>query len=297
VLYELRRNLHMLADRDHDWAALVAYASVPDNFDDQIYNLFEAQTRRAINVALARADDLSAPTANSVNREDRSDAANDTERERQLNLAKQGLDLWRARLPVGLGEQDRTRRVECFGMHGSVFKRIALLRMAQHKDDPRVAESLREALGYYRKAMDEWASTAERHHWVATQALSIGAVLKASPDASTFNLARELAARDLLRGSSEEQAWAHGTLAELEMLSLYHLRDAAQAGQPIPQQVTDKVRGAVVDHCRAIVRLMGLTSFQVSSTRRQFERYVGAWSEREWAAIAQAAVDALMTPA
>ena len=48
----------MLAERDHDWAAVVAYASVPDNFDDQIYSFFERQTHRAIEVALARADNL-----------------------------------------------------------------------------------------------------------------------------------------------------------------------------------------------------------------------------------------------
>ncbi len=299
ALYEVRRQLHMLAERDHDWAAVVAYASVPDNFDDQIYNFFERQTHRAIEVALARADDLAAQ-----NRRTRGDqagqAARDAERERRLDLAIKGLDRWRARLPVGKGEQDRTRRAECYGIHGSVFKRMALLRMARDNKDPRVESLLKDALGYYRKAMDELASVGERHHWVATQALSISAVLKVPSDVSTvstFKLARELAERDLQRSSTEGQAWAHGTLAELDLLSLYHMPNAGHAGAPPSPVAQDDVRKRVVQHCREIVRLAGLSSFQVSSTRRQFQRYVDAWSRPEWADIARAAVDALNRPA
>jgi len=293
TLYEVRRQLHMSAERDHDWAALVAYASVPENFDDQIYNFFQKQTHGAIQVALARADDLVAPpTSQDPTRKDPpapGQAARDTERERQLDLASKGLNLWRARLPKGSGEQDRTRRAECYGIHGSVYKRVALLRLSKSKDDPRVATLLGDALTYYRKAMDEWASTGEKHHWVATQALSIGAVLGGVPDVSTFSLARELAGRDLLRGSPEGQAWAHGTLAELEMLGLYHLRDAPRAAGT----TAEAVRDSVVKHCRAIVDLMGPASFHVHSTRRQFQRYVDVWKRPEWDAIAGAAVVAL----
>ena len=160
---------------------------------------------------------------------------------------------------------------------------------------------LKDALGYYRKAMDEWANVGERHHWVATQALSISAVLKVPSDdytVSAFKLARGLAERDLQRSSAEGQAWAHGTLAELDLLSLDHrLPEAGQpAASPSPEE-REAVRNRVVEHCQKIVRLAGASSFQVHSTRRQFQRYVDAWSRPEWADIAQAAVVALDTPA
>jgi len=265
----------MTADRDHDWAALVAYATVSDNFDDQVYNFFQRQTHRAIDVSLARADDLAASP-------DGEDKSRDTERERQLDLAREGLARWEARLPDGSGEEDRTRRAQCYGIHGSVFKRIALLRKSRRTDDPRVTALLAQALAYYRKAMDEWASAEQKHHWVATQALSLGAVLKAKPEPATFNLARELATRDLARDSAEAQAWAHATLAELEMLGPYHTSGTVSA--------TPKT---VVDHCTSIVNLMGPASFPVESTRRQFQRYLDAWQDATWEAIARAAVEAL----
>jgi hypothetical protein len=277
ALYEVRRQLHMTAKRDHDWAALAVYASVPDNFDDQIYHFFESQTRHAIDVILARADDLASQTGEADTR--------DEEMRRQLGLAREALDLWRARLPDGSGEQDKTRRAECYGMHGSVFKRIAVLRMGEN--DATVRALLGDALAYYRKAMNEFALAENKHHWVATQALSIGAVLGAPPDPRNFGLARELAARDLGRASGEALAWAHGTLAELEMLGPYHTGGAA------PATLTQ----TVADHCKAIVELMGTGSFAVESTRRQFQRYLVAWQSPNWAAIARAAVDALSSRA
>ena len=250
----------------------------PSRRRDQIYNFFERQTYRAIEVSLGRADDLAAGTGEDESRDD--------ERERQLHLAREGLDLWKARLPDGSGEQDRARRAECYGIHGSVFKRIALLRQARGENAAGVKGLLNLALAYYRKAMDEWASGEKKDHWVATQALSLGAVLEVKPDPSTFNLARELARRDLTRDSADVQAWAHGTMAEPEMLSLYHTGQAS----PTLQQT-------VVDHCTAIVNLMGLKSFHVESTRRQFRRYLDAWQDPRWTAIAQAAVEALTPPA
>jgi hypothetical protein len=279
ALYEVRRLLHMQADRDHDWAALVTYATVPENFDDQIYGFFQSQIHRAIETQLGRADDLAGGQR-------QSDPARDRERETALERARTGLDLWQARLPKGAREQDKARRAECYGIHGSVYKRIALLGESTGANPAIVTGLLNDALAYYRKAMDEWALAEDKHHWAATQALSIAAVLGGPREPGTFVLARELAARDLARPAPGVRAWAHGTLAELEMLGAYH------TGIADPETVK-----SVVAHCKAIVDLMGPDSFHVESTRRQFQRYVAAWRRPEWNAIAQAAVDALAVSA
>jgi len=281
ALYDVRRRLHMCAERDHDWAALVAYATVPDNFDDQIYNFFERQVDRVIKVSLGRADELATATDRDEHRE--------ADLDQQLRRAEDSLALWQARLPKGDGEQDRARRAECYGIHGSVFKRIALMRQARGEATVAVKAELNKALAHYRRAMDEWASSGDKHHWVATQALSLGAVLGDKPDEPTFTLARELARRDLSRAQADTQAWAHGTMAELEMLSIYHAHAAPEASAA--------ARDSVVRHCQAIVELMGPKSFPVESTRRQFKRYVDMWQDPRWTAIAQAAVDALTPPA
>ena len=134
AVYEVRQQLHMTASQDHDWAALVAYATVPDDLADQTFNFFEDQTRGLIEVSLGRADDLAMRDRQNENEQPRNaeterlKRARNAETDLRLRLALAALDRWTDRLPAGGDEKDRTRRAECLGMHGSVYKRIALLR-------------------------------------------------------------------------------------------------------------------------------------------------------------------------
>ena len=82
------------------------------------------------------------------------------------------------------------------------------------------------------------------------------------------------------------QAWTRGTLAELELLGTYHHE---QSEPPSPEELVARV----VEHCKAIVDLMGMNSFHVASTRRQFQRYLDYWDRDMWRDIAAAAVEAL----
>jgi hypothetical protein len=137
--------------------------------------------------------------------------------------------------------------------------------------------------------MEEELSSMEKFHWVATQALALGATLREPPDLSTFELTRNMAMRNLQHPSVEQQAWAHGTLAELEMIGAYHKSE-------IVTKARSSIKGAkerVIGHCRQIVKLMGPKSFHVESTRRQFQRYVDYWDDPRWDEIAKAAVQAL----
>ncbi len=267
-LFEVRRQLMMHAERDHDWASLVAYSSVPPDFEDQVTTFFERQMRWAISVSLRRAD--GAPVE---------------EMEEPLIATRGYLELWRNRLPQGNEPRDRARRVECFGMHGSTWKRIGL--MFQEKGQKKKGRNaLEQALGFYRKAMDEWAADKDLYHWVATQALSLGAVLGKEADLGTYLMARRFAEHDLSDSDSSVRAWGHGTLAELEMIGPYHQEDYPVRG----------LKRRVRDHCGSIVRLMGEDSFHVQSTRRQFQRYVDHWRNESWVDIARAAVRALSPP-
>jgi hypothetical protein len=285
VLYEVRRRLYMSAERDHDWASVVAYASVPADFEEQVDNVFARQSRSAIETCLERADN----TADNSREE-----TSPTVVQRYLTLWKEPLTdvqrylaLWRGRLPTGDDVRSRSRRARCYGIHGSTYKRIGLLHLARGERDPGKA-ALQEALDYYRRAMQEWSIDENNHYWASTQALSLGAVLGEAPDADTHHLACVLARRDLDHARRDERAWAHGTLAELKMLELYHRREhQAPAADLEPQ---------VVGHCKQILELMGAQSFHVVSTRRQFQRYVDYW-RGPWGPIAEAAVRALQPTA
>ena len=106
-------------------------------------------------------------------------------------------------------------------------------------------KNIRKALVSYDKAIDEWATDESKYHWVATQYLSLKAVLdwafggsqkesniRYKPDDRDFaryGMAKELAAKDLQRADSNvEKAWACGTLAELEMLSIHYNRGGSR---------------------------------------------------------------------
>jgi hypothetical protein len=285
LLHEARRRLYMGNQRDHDWASLVVYASVPLDFHEQVDGFFENRSFAAIETALRRADDLSAPGG----------AEADPRVEQKLDEVKNILEAWRLRLPSNDRKQpgDAARRAECYGMHGSVYKRIALLKMRQDAQKPddklkrEATETLRKSLDYYRKAMEEQVSSLEKFHWVATQALSLTVALRETPDLTTLELARQVAKRNLQHGSIEEQAWSHATLAELEMI------DATLKAEKNQTKLTPEDIESVVEHCRNIVSLTGLESFQVESTRRQFRRYLRYWPDRPWKEIAEKVVETL----
>ena len=268
VLYEVRRQLFMHAERDHDWASLVAYATVPNDFDDQVMTFFERQTKRAIDVCLDRADD----------EKDEADI------ESALDASKEKLHLWKSRLPEGDGVKERARRAECYGIHGSTWKRIGLLRYKK-KEEEKGRAALEDSLASYRRSMEQWAMYEDKYHWVATQFLSLAAVLKKPRDPDTFIMARKLAERDLSKAESSLKAWAHADMAELELLAKYHC----------PEKAAKNAQKRLREHCKAIVDLQGEGSFQVESTRRQFKRYRDFWNkkDKEWQVLAEEAISAL----
>src|SRR5262245_28377373 len=120
VVYEVRRLLYMSAQRDHDWASLVVYASLPDSLQDQVTAYFERQARSAISTGLARADD-----ANEAEEVDEAQKLNEVRE--ALRRVEEYLQFWEARLPKGKGIGAGTQRAECYGMQGSTYKRIATL--------------------------------------------------------------------------------------------------------------------------------------------------------------------------
>lgn len=268
VLYELRRQLFMHAERDHDWASLVAYSTVPNNFDDQVMTFFERQTKKAIEVCLELAD-----------------ATDDVDEIKSaLNAAKEKLELWKSRLPKGDGVKERVRRSECYGIHGSTYKRFGLL-MYKKGEKKEVHDYIEKSLASYRRSMELWAMGEAKYHWTATQFLCLSAVLNKSPDRDTFLMARKAAEFDLAKRDKSLKAWAHADLAELEMLAKYHC----------PEKAAENQEKKVIEHCETMVNLMGEGSFHVNSTRRQFQRYLDHWCKKgeEWQRIAKEAVRAL----
>ncbi len=58
VLYDLRRRLRTDCPSTHDWASIVAYATVPPDFENQLSQFRDDQMRARLSVKLNRLDDL-----------------------------------------------------------------------------------------------------------------------------------------------------------------------------------------------------------------------------------------------
>ena len=266
VLQDLRQRLFTAAATNHDWASIVAYASMPEGFDSQV-NLFrEEQMRRAINVAFEWA----------------AEQADLDQMEKALGEADRHLARWKALLPDDDSLPSRERKAECFGLHGASHKRKAELYFRRGARE-KAQRALREARAAYALAMDQGTQS----HWTATQFLSLSAVLGDKPEPELWAATRGWATGDLKRADVSTRAWAHGSLAELELLASYHQRPFSPK----------KALAAIADHCEQIVSLMGADSFHVQSTERQFRRYLDWWDREEWRELALHALHTLRPPA
>ncbi len=292
VLYELRRYMHMTAEDDHDWASLVCYASVPEGFEDQVDAFFVNQTRFAIEVQMDKTDAVAEHRASPEKlKSNETDDAAEFAIDRALEEANRFLDAWKKRLPAGQAMEVRLQRTKCYGIKGSVFKRFGIVYAKRH-DHVRAKEMFERAHRAYRRAKREWATDGFSYHWAATQYLCLCAILGRKKDPETLTLSRRFAERDMKGDDvdNETRAWAYGTLAELELLSLWHLDE----GQKVQENVLQKVQENVLRYCGQIVELTSQDSFQTISTQRHFQRYADSWylkdsEERSLAEVAKVA--------
>jgi hypothetical protein len=127
-----------------------------------------------------------------------------------------------------------------------------------------------------------------------TQYLSLGAILAGQEESAVSSLAETyrawwFTARQLAEWKSsdadvEKKAWAHSSLAELELLGSIYNRE---------QFDIDAARKIITGHCQDICDLSLEVFLPLLSTFRQFQRYVECWKRDEWDELARIAVNVL----
>jgi beta-lactamase superfamily II metal-dependent hydrolase len=277
LLQQLRAELHArYTTTYHDWASLVVYEALPRALSEQLESLRYQQAKRAMDAALQRVDRAVAASGTSQS------AVRDAEQG-----AKDAIE----RLP-------HTGRfaVECLGLRGSARKRLAhaehkrvLLSGAQGaaaRQATHVYELLDQARLDYLEAQRRFVMN-EAHpvrrvatlHWVAAQAVSLAVVL-GKQDESTDTawrvawMAAELYTR---HPELEEQAWAHGSLAELCLLRLAMPRPDEQA------RYDERALAEAQDIARLAPLFRDREAFPITSTARQIQRYVDWWASPQFA--------------
>ncbi|HET9963075.1 MAG TPA: CHAT domain-containing protein [Nitrospiraceae bacterium] len=301
LLYDLRRRLYSQFFKDnHDWASLIAYMSLPADFDTQLQDVQISQANRSVNAALSHADE----TTRKLFKRKRLTS----DEPRHLNDEEKRMLVENARLKI---ENTKTRLETLFtsipskgslikGLLASVEKRQAEVLYAaastgllDRKTQARYENQYKELL---RKARDNyWDSfSLDRSDcWAVVQYLSLTLTMQRSslflksaslrdeaehlndrgnersdrnPDA-LWSLAHLLSLYDLVSSKPDTRIWAHGNLIELYLLSLAMKPDK---DRPIPKEAERRA----IQYADALVDIAGRDSFHVYSTRRQILRYI-----------------------
>jgi hypothetical protein len=288
VLYELRQRLRTDSPETHDWASIVAYSTVPWNFERQV-NLFrDKQTQRKIEVKFDRMDELVG--ANQEQGDSARKVLSEAQNKELASLCesiREDLKNWREESHANVSPKDKAQRL---GLSAASEKRIGIA-YAQAEELPLAQKAYEACRDFYR---DAWEID-PCNHWVITQYLSIIAILNRADDGPVleelarkygilWNAAKQIVEWQIRKSSGEDRAYAFSTLAELNLLgSIY-------GGQGGPsEQLTAEIKR----YCKEMLNELCSEAFPIISTQRQFRRYLNDWSTPLWNSLAQVALDSL----
>jgi hypothetical protein len=286
VLYVLRQRLRTDSPGTHDWASIVAYATVPWNFDHQVDAFRDKQTRAKVEVKFARIDELvGANEDGTATRASRDSVATETALRSLCASIREDLTAWRADPAATASAKEKAERL---GMSAASEKRIAIAySLLSRMEESKVAYE--KSRDFYRNAI----ATEPYNHWVITQYLSILATPVLAPEEQAKSLAkqygpwwvatRQIAEWQLRNATGHDRAWALATLAELSLLGVIYSESSFDRAEAMNR---------IVGLCQSI-RDVSEDRFPILSTSRQFKRYLNFWSRKDWEDLAQAAVTAL----
>jgi CHAT domain-containing protein len=294
TLHELRQRVRIAVPDTHDWASLVAYAAIAPDLESQVAAFRGRQTKKKIEVKFARMDDLVG--ANQLPKDKRvmRDVAKVAPELEKLCLAiRADLAKW-CNEPAA--QRDPKEKADRLGISAASEKRVAIVYMLFNGAG--YTEAYQKSIEAYRKSHQLYEAALKiepANHWIMTQFLSISATpaLAATEDAVGalgpkyeywWLVARQLAEWRLDSAATTERAWAHGTLAELELLG------AIYGGSTFSH---DKAEIEIISHCKKICELSAEDRFPVFSTQRQFRRYIVHWPRVQWERLAEAALEVL----
>jgi hypothetical protein len=281
LAHQTRSELHSRYGADtHDWASLVVYEALPTDMDAQLERITYMQAKQRLDAALQRVDVVVR------------DAVLD--KGRPVDLEDLELDVRNA---IGALPTHGPYVIESRGLRATALKRLAqaMFIYGRASDAPelhfgRSCDHLEEALGMYKAASDMFlrneAVSVQRVatlHWVLVQQIVLQAVLRYEISADIWATASHAATLYLDDTDAEERAWAHSSLAELALLRL-----------AMPHTGGDnKVGGEVRHHLgRLIESLPSEKRFPISSTAKEFQRYVEWWGREPFAQFATDRVQA-----
>ncbi|WP_300675435.1 CHAT domain-containing protein [Desulfoluna sp.] len=267
-LYELRQQLRRQDRTTHDWGSLIAYASLPDDIENQLRELKTSQAHRALSASLNRAHNL---TEKGMDKSDENFDRVIEDIRHTINFVPEAKT---DRDAAFLAAQET--RIHKLCSLGSAEKRKAQALYLKYDDTlttepharaplPDTAlQALEHALGFYQRA-----SAINAHaHWPGTQVLSLSIFLqfhktqKMALDVPLWTFLEASALYELNHPDPSHALWACANLAELYFLDFVVDPARPQDPYPNPQRFVLKLIQDAPTH-----------AIQLISSRWQFHRY------------------------
>ena len=254
LLVNLRRKLKTQVPSSHDWASIVAYATLPPDFEATLVRVRKDQAFRGMEAVINHADRMLQPGAPEP-------------QESQLEIQREKLNEARNRIEKLLPEQGRDK-ADVYGLLASAEKRLAqiLWRMKSLMTNTAgIRADVRERLASSRKYYKQAFRSDQSQAWALVQAIALSAVLD-KPSRDEWDLARITSELELTHArESQHKAWAYANLMEL-----YLLAPLVGGDPPIDQAMA---RGNARSQAEKFQKVTDLSLVEIHSTRRQIMRY------------------------
>lgn len=284
LLCDLRRQLKLRLPHTHDWASLVAYASLPADLETRGPKIRFEQAKRAIEAAFSLWDAGAPKRAALSSQQHVPDDPNwQTETELRLEAGKNRLkQLDRELQPLDGGATSVTVEDHALvlGRLASTEKRQAEIEFYRSASADRWRVRLRTACRYYHRAFcvdrsQTWALAQEVALTLALDGSS--AVARDAKFRAYHTMACQLLAWDRGDNNRLRRLWALGNLMELETVSLWLVEPRSPAAlRDALTGVMRNVRKLAQDFQQEI----GEDDWELVSHRRQLIRYLN-WLYRE----------------
>ncbi|MBK5913922.1 CHAT domain-containing protein [Rhodocyclus purpureus] len=309
VLYGLRQKLRTDCPNTHDWASIVAYATLPDDFVQQVQRFRDEQMKARLDVKLDQLDRaikrVNPESADRLLRlrsgspdgdasaarpplDELAGMERETDAELQRWLATVGGDGGDCKLKAAAAQ----RLARCAAWKKRLG--VAYATIAPTLAD--AAPALAAAQNAYRASRDHYLDALEQDPastWLATQFLALNAVTEPAKtparmpmgidEKDLWLVALKLARGETRRGQDEEKAWALTTVVELCLLGARYSAAFDPAGAA--KEIEDAIH--------EIRRLEGRAPMPAKALEYQLRRYHRQWRDERWDALVEVAVQTL----
>lgn len=291
VLYKIRQLLHLNSPETHDWASIVAYSTLTQDFEDQVRFFRNRQIRQKFEIKLTRIDELVCYTAK-------------FDREIKNELNKLNLELendyskWKDEIDRSNSPDKAVNLAMCAMVHirlGVAYHSL-INNIIEHDSNnlEEINQYEREKMRVYKMGCDLYSESLDIdpcNDSVTTQFLLITSIISTPDILSSKNMkdkwivARQVSLWNSAKLSGNEKIRNFGVLAELALLGfIYRDND---------EKLNNELEIELNDYCDQITQLSKTDNTELLSIRQQLKRYRLYWKKNEWSKQVEDALEKL----